>query len=199
MFSKLLFLAAETAGQAPEAAAHGTHAGGPLDGIIQIGRDFAINWPSILAQIVNFSVVAFILWRFAFKPVLATIAERQQKIAAGLKYAEEMKTQLEAAQQQSAALLKNAQLEATKVIEESRKTAKELSDKFQKEATDRANGIITKAQQAIELEHKKMLAEARTEIARLVVSTTERVLAKKLTDADRAGFNDAAARELTNA
>jgi F-type H+-transporting ATPase subunit b len=199
MFSKLLFLAAETAGQAPEAAAHGTHAGGPLDGIIQIGRDFAINGPSILAQIVNFSVVAFILWRFAFKPVLATIAERQQKIAAGLKYAEEMKTQLEAAQQQSAALLKNAQLEATKVIEESRKTAKELSDKFQKEATDRANGIITKAQQAIELEHKKMLAEARTEIARLVVSTTERVLAKKLTDADRAGFNDAAARELTNA
>jgi F-type H+-transporting ATPase subunit b len=198
MFSKLLFIAAETASHAPEAAAQGDHASGPLDGIIKIGRDFAINGPSILAQIVNFSVVALILWRFAFKPVMATITERQQKIAAGLKYADDMKTQLEAAQQQSATLIKNAQLEATKVIEESRKTAKELSDKAQKEASDRANGIITKAQQAIELEHKKMLAEARTEIARLVVSTTERVLAKKLSDADRAGFNEAAARELTS-
>ena len=44
-----------------------------------------------------------------------------------------------------------------------------------------------------------MLAEARTEIARLVVVTTERVLAKKLTDADRSAYNDAASRELTNA
>ena len=53
-------------------------------------------------------------------------------------------------------------------------------------------------QQAIELEHKKMLADARSEIARLVVTTTERVLAKKLTDADRSAYNDAASRELTN-
>jgi F-type H+-transporting ATPase subunit b len=42
-----------------------------------------------------------------------------------------------------------------------------------------------------------MLADARTEIARLVVTTTERVLAKKLTDVDRAAYNEAATRELT--
>jgi F-type H+-transporting ATPase subunit b len=42
-----------------------------------------------------------------------------------------------------------------------------------------------------------MLNEARGEIARLVVTTTERVLAKKLTDADRASYNDAAAKELS--
>jgi F-type H+-transporting ATPase subunit b len=43
-----------------------------------------------------------------------------------------------------------------------------------------------------------MLAEARAEVARLVVTTTERVLARKLTDADRAAYNDAATRELTS-
>jgi F-type H+-transporting ATPase subunit b len=53
-----------------------------------------------------------------------------------------------------------------------------------------------KAQQAVELEHKKMLADARSEIARLVVVTTERVLAKKLSEADRTAYNEAAAREL---
>ena len=42
-----------------------------------------------------------------------------------------------------------------------------------------------------------MLDQARTEIARLVVTTTERVLAKKLSDADRAAYNEAAAKELT--
>jgi F-type H+-transporting ATPase subunit b len=43
-----------------------------------------------------------------------------------------------------------------------------------------------------------MLADARSEIARLVVSTTERVLAKKLSDADRASYNETATRELTS-
>ena len=67
-----------------------------------------------------------------------------------------------------------------------------------REPTAKATDVLAKAQQAIELEHKKMLADARTEIARLVVATTERVLAKKLTDADRASYNDAAARELSS-
>ena len=49
----------------------------------------------------------------------------------------------------------------------------------------------------VELERRKTLAEAREEIARLVVATTERVLAKKLSDADRAAYNETAAKELT--
>ena len=65
-------------------------------------------------------------------------------------------------------------------------------------SSSRASDILAKAQQAIELEHKKMLADARSEIARLVVTTTERVLAKKLTEADRASYNETASRELTS-
>lgn len=193
MLSSLLVLAETTVHTAEAAAAHGE-----ASGITKIVSDFGINLPGILAQVLNFSIVAFILWRFAFKPVLATIQERQTKIQAGLKYAEDMKAQLAAAQAESATLIKNAQLEANKIIEEARRTSKELSDKSQKEATERANGLITKAQQAIELEQKKMLADARNEIARLVVTTTERVLAKRLSDTDRAAYNEAAARELTS-
>ena len=192
MLSSLLVLA-ETTTHAVEAAA-----GGEATGVTKIFTDFGINTPGILAQIVNFTIVAAILWYFAFKPVMSSIQERQEKIQAGLKYAEDMKAQLAAAQQESAALIKNAQLEANKIIEEARRTSKEVSDKAQKEATERGNALITKAQQAIELEQKKMLADARTEIARLVVTTTERVLAKRLSDADRASFNEAAARELTS-
>jgi F-type H+-transporting ATPase subunit b len=192
MFSSLLTLA-EVTGHAAEAT------GEAATGITKIVQDFGISVPNILAQIISFSVVAFILSQAAFKPVLATMNERTKKIEAGLKFADDMKAQLAAAQQESATLVKNAQLEANKIIEQARRTAKEFSEKAQKEATDQANGIIVKAQQAIDLEHKKMLGEARTEIARLVVTTAERVLAKKLTDTDRATFNEAATRELTAA
>lgn len=191
MLSPVLVLA-EVASHAAETTESG-------NSITQLTETFGINVPAILAQILSFAVVAWVLWQFAFKPVLATINERQQTIASGLKYAEEMKAKLAAAQQESAVTIKQAQVEATKIVDEARKTAKEFLDKQMQEASAKANDALTKAQQAIELEHKKMLADARSEIARLVVTTTERVLAKKLSDADRAGYNDAATRELTNA
>ncbi len=193
MFSHLLILA-QAAAPVAEAAAHGQDA----TGISKITHDFGISWPFLLAQILNFSVVAFILWRFAFKPVLATLDERQQKIAAGLKYAEEMKAKLDAVQQESVASAKRSQVEATRIIEEARTSAKEFLDKQTQESAAKANEIIVKAQQVIELEKKKMLAEARTEIARLVVAITGRVLAKEMSDADRSRYNESAARELTN-
>lgn len=194
MFSPLLVLAEATGAVAEAAAAHGEAA----SGITKITQDFGINLPNILAQVLSFSFVAFILWKFAFKPVLATLDERQAKIAAGLKYTEEMKAKLEAAQQESGAIIKKASLEAARLVEDARKSAKEFVDKQTQEASAKASDILAKGQQAIELEHKKMLADARAEIARLVVVTTERVLAKKLSDADRAAYNDSAARELTS-
>ena len=194
MLSSLLVLA-QTTGAAVEAAA--AHGEAPT-GISKIIADFGISWPFFLAQVLSFSIVAFILWKFAFKPVLATLDERQEKIAAGLKYADDMKAKLEAAQQESAAIIKKASLEAARLVEDARKSAKEFVDKQTQEASAKASDILAKGQQAIELEHKKMLADARSEIARLVVVTTERVLAKKLSEADRAAYNDSAARELTS-
>lgn len=181
----------------PTVDAHSAHAA--EGGLVQeLVTKFGIDAVNIGMQLASFTILAVVLYKFAIKPVLATMDQRTSKIESGLKFAEDMKSQLAAAQQESATLIKNAQVEANKIIEEARKTAKDFSDKSQKEATERANGLITKAQQAIELEHKKMLADARGEIARLVVATTERVLAKKLTDADRASYNETAVRELAN-
>ncbi len=166
--------------------------------VTRITQEFGINLPGILAQMLSFAIVAFVLWRFAFKPVLATLDERQKKIASGLGYAEEMKAKLEASQLEIAAQVREAQVKGQQIIADAQKAAKEFSDRQQKDAAERANGIITKAQAAIELEKTKMLAEARTEISRLVVATAERVLAREMSEHDRAQYNEAAAREITN-
>ena len=158
---------------------------------------FGIEPKYLLMQVISFSILAIILYRFLFKPVLATMGERQRQIDAGLRYAEEMKAKLAQAQQDAAATAKQAQNEAAKFVEEARNAAQEFLDAQQKEATERSNDLIVKARQAIELEHKRMMEEARTEVARLVVATTQRVLSRELGDAERARYNEAAARELT--
>lgn len=191
MLSVLLPLA-EAAGHAagahPEAAS----------GIAKIVADFGIDVPSFLAQALNFSIVAFLLWRFAFKPVLATLEQRQKTIEAGLKDAADIRAKLAATQQETMQVLQKAHAEAAGIIDQARKTAKEFSDREQKLAAERTAEMLAKAQQAIELERRKMLQETRAEITRLVVTTTQKVLAKELSDFERARFNEAAAKELTH-
>jgi F-type H+-transporting ATPase subunit b len=163
-----------------------------------IPERFGLEPKYIVMQVVSFLVVLFVLYKYGIKPVTATMDDRNRKIEAGIKHAEEMHAKLAAAQQESAAIVKKANVEASRIVEDARKTAKDFLDRQIQEASAKANDVMAKAQQAIELEHRKMLSDARTEIARLVVTTTERVLAKRLTDTDRAAYNDAAARELNS-
>ncbi len=172
--------------------------GGLTETITKISTDFGVDLPRLLAQVVNFSIVAFVLWKFAFKPIMGTIHERQKQIEAGLKYSEQMKAELESAKQINDQQFKDAQNKAAQFVADTQKSSKDFADKQQQEAIEKANAILAKAQAAIELEKKKMLAEARSEISRLVVATTQKVLARELSDADRSRYNDSAAKELTN-
>ncbi|HEY0864071.1 MAG TPA: F0F1 ATP synthase subunit B [Lacunisphaera sp.] len=178
-----------------EPAAHAAEAG-PIEGLKQTFTHFGVEPKYLVMQVVSFLILFGVLYKFGIKPTIATMEERNKKIGDGLKYTEEMQAKLAASHAESASLVKAAQLEAAKLVEEARKAAKEFGDKQQADAVARAADTLAKAQQAIELEHKKMLDQARGEIARLVVKTTEQVLAKKLSDADRAAYNEAASKEL---
>ena len=162
-----------------------------------IVEQFGLEPKYVIIQAISFLILFAVLYWFAIKPILATMGLRQEKISAGLAHAEEMRVKLEETAKVTQASIHEAQLKGQKLIEEAQKAAKEFSDKQQQEAVEKANALITKAQAAIELEKKKMLAEARTEIARLVVATTSRVLSRELSEFDRGKFNEAAARELS--
>jgi len=165
---------------------------------VGVAEKFGLEWKYVVIQVISFLILFGVLYKFGIKPTIATMEERNKKIESGLKNAEETAVRLAAAAQESAALIKTAQQDAQKVVDEARKMAKDFADRQNAEATARAADTLAKAQQAIELEHKKMLNEARGEIARLVVKTTEQVLAKKLSESDRAAYNDAATKELTS-
>ena len=159
---------------------------------------FGVEGPFLLSQIISFCVVAFVLYRFAFKPVLATIDERQTKIADGLKYAEEMKAKLEDAEAQHKEIVQKASQEAQQIVNDARSVAEEKISKSSQEAVARAAEIISKAEQQIELDRKNMLADARSEIARLVVATTSKVLSKELSEDDRNRFTESASSSLVD-
>lgn len=170
---------------------------GPVDGLRQTFDHFGVEPKYVLFQIISFLILFGVLYKFGIKPTISTMEERNKKIEAGLKNAEETQVRLAAAAHESAQIIKQAQLDAQKLVDEARRTSKDFADKQQIEAVQHAADLVEKARQATELEYKKMLDQARTEIARLVVTTTERVLAKKLSESDRAAYNETATKELS--
>jgi F-type H+-transporting ATPase subunit b len=166
--------------------------------VARIADQFGVQWPYLFAQIVSFAVVAFLLYKLAFKPVIATIDERQKKIEDGLRYAEEMKVKLAESERQQTETLKQAQLQAQQVIDEARRSAKDYYEKQTQEAAAKVELMMKKSAEATELERKKMLAEVRQEISRLVVLTSSRVLSRELTPQERSRYSETAGKELAN-
>ena len=134
MLDNLLFIAAT------EASAGGE------SGIVVLFDKFGLDARFLIAQIINFVIVAAILYKFAFKPVLATIEERQKTIAEGLEFSEEAKAKLADSEKQHAATLQKAQQEAQAILAEARDNAKALMDKQAEEASARSEDMITKGQ-----------------------------------------------------
>jgi len=167
--------------------------------LTMITDKFGVTLPTLFAQMVNFCLVAIVLYKFAVKPIAATLDERQQKIADGLQYAEEMKTQLAEAERERAEKIKAAAAEAQKILTESREQSKEMIEQKTQEAAAQAEAIIRKASEATELERQKMLSDVRQEVARLVVATSSKVLSRDLSDAEKQTFSDSAAKELASA
>lgn len=155
-----------------------------------------VTVPYIVMQIVSFTILASVLWKFAFKPVLATMDEREAKIDSGLKYAEEMKVKLAEAETEKKKILQEASIEASTIVNEARQSAEARIAKSAQDAIKAAEDITRKAELQIQNDRKQMLAEARSEISRLVVATTSKVLAKELSAEEKSRYSESASSTL---
>ena len=164
--------------------------------ISDIAEQFGVDWWKFLSSVISFSIVAFVLHKYAYNPVLNVLAVRRQKIEDGLRSAEEMKRQLATAQQQATELLAKASTDAQKIIDSAKASAKAIIDRESARATSEAEQIITKAHEATVREHAKMLSDLKREVARLVINTTSKVTGKILNDEDQKRLSEEATKEL---
>ena len=166
--------------------------------ITMITDKFGVSVPTLIAQMVNFCLVALVLYYFAVKPISTTLEERQQKISDGLQYAEEMKDQLAEAERERTEKVKQAAIGAQKILAEAREQSKEIIEIKTQEAAAQAEAIIRKASEATELERQKMLADVRQEVASLVLVTSSKVLSRNLSEDEKSTFSESAAKELAS-
>lgn len=160
------------------------------------GEQFGFNKSLFISQVISFCIVAFLLHRFAYKPILKVLEERRNRIAEGLANADKIKVELANAQAKAQEILNQANAQGNKLIEEARQSAAKLSEAEGQKAIATANDIIAKARVASEAELARMKTELRREVGRLVVATTARVAGKALTPEDQQRLAEEANRQL---
>jgi F-type H+-transporting ATPase subunit b len=168
------------------------------DMVRETGETFGFDVWIFLSQVISFVIVALVLRRFAYKPILQVLEERRQRIAEGLLNAEKIKQQLAEAERRYAEILAKANAVAQKMIDEAREASAHLADRKQQEAVLAAEQIIAKAREASVLERERTMTELRRELGRLVVNTTAKVTGKVLTPEDQRRLQEEAARQIAS-
>ncbi len=143
----------------------------------------------IFWTLLAFLIVFFILKKFAWKPILNSLKERELGIASAIASAESIKAEMATMKSENEAILNQAREERSRMIKE----AKETSDKMISEAKEKARAeydrILADAQSAI-LQHKNAaLIEVKNQVGKLVIEVSEKVLRRELANkADQEGY-----------
>ena len=175
--------------------------GGILSDLAETAQEtattFGLNWPHFLSQVISFCIVAFLLYLWAYKPILKLLEQRRQQIAEGLENAEMIKKELEATAKARQEILEKTNTEAASLIAQARAAADSVREQETQKAIAAAEQIITKAREAANQDHARMMADLKKEIGRLVVQTTVTVTGKVMTPEDQKRLAEETTRQIT--
>jgi F-type H+-transporting ATPase subunit b len=136
--------------------------------------------------IVTFLVLVALLAKFAWRPLLAALDERQQAIRKSLDDARQAKQDLERVHTESAKILAQARVEAESIVASTRADVNQFREEMRQKAREEAAGIVKNAERQIELETARALQQIRHEAVDLSVTIASKLLQRNVSKDDNA-------------
>lgn len=136
----------------------------------------------IFWQLIGFLALLFILVKFAWKPMLASLAEREASIDGALKSAEQARNEMANLKAENEKLLQEARLERDVILKKAQEASVKMIEEAKSEAAKQGAQLIESAKAVIETEKKAALTEVKNQVAMLTLEVTEKLLRKKLSD-----------------
>jgi F-type H+-transporting ATPase subunit b len=155
-----------------------------------------VNWKLFVAQLINFSVVLFVMWKWVYTPLLKIIDARTAKIDKGLKDADAAAAAKSGAEKASEEAIVAARKEAQRILEEAQKASEAQRSELKAKTQAELAALVQQGKDSLAAEKDKMVREARAEIAELAVMAAGKALGEKLTDAQKKGLLDAASKHV---
>ena len=151
----------------------------------------------IIWQAIIFVLLFIVLSMFAWKPILASLKERETSIQDALDTADKARAEMAKLTADNANLLKEAREERDKMLKEAREVANRLKDEAQSDAKKAADRIITDARAAINVEKEAALRDVRTQVAMFSLEVAEKLMKKNLSsDKEQKGLVEGYIKDL---
>jgi len=139
----------------------------------------------IFWTLITFLVLLFILKKFAWKPILSAVSEREQGIRDALASAVEARKEMENLQADNERILKEARVEREAMLKEARELKNKMIDDAKQDAKLEASKLITQAKAAIEAEKKATIADLKSQVAKISISIAEKVVREELSNTEK--------------
>lgn len=164
---------------------------------MDITKQFGIEPILLLAQIVNFLIILFVLKKFFYKPIVKMLDDRRQKIAESLKNADLIEEKLQKTKEKHTQILKEAQEQSEKFITGAQAQANKIIEAAQAEAKTSTGQAIERALEQIASEKAQMKKELEAETLSLVAAVTQKVLSRQLKQKEKQDLTKNAVSEIT--
>lgn len=139
-----------------------------------------LNWKLFLGQLVNFSIIVFVLWKWVFTPVVTALQNRTKKIEESLQDAENIKQQVAELEQFRTQQQQAARVEYQQVLAAAEEAAENQRLYLLQQAREQSQQVVAEAERRIRAERTTMIREVKEEMADLVVTAAEKILQEKL-------------------
>ncbi|WP_426490109.1 F0F1 ATP synthase subunit B [Hymenobacter sp. 102] len=136
----------------------------------------------IFWQIFIFGIVLVLLRAFAWKPILASLKERESSIEGALRMADQAKLEMQELKAGNEKLLAEARMERDRILKEATDVSNQLIEQAKNKATEEGSRMIMQAREAIQNEKNAALAEVKNTAAKLSIDIAERILRRELAD-----------------
>jgi len=146
--------------------------------------------------IITFLVLFFALAKFAWKPLLKMLKDREDMIRDSLDDAEKAKVELERLSEESEAIMAKARSEAQSILAEGKTAAEKVKDDIIAKSKEQANKIREDAGNQIQVEKDKAISEIKEEVVNLTLSVAEKLIQKNLSDADNKSLIEASLKKV---
>lgn len=132
-----------------------------------------------------FLILLFLLKKFAWKPMLTAVNEREKSIAESIALADSTKAEMKQLQAQNESLLRDARIERDNMIKEATETGKRIIQESKDTAKVQFEKIVAEAQEVIKSEKAAAIADLKTQVASLSLEIAEKVIKGELASNDK--------------
>lgn len=152
---------------------------------MEILNNFGIQPTLLLAQVVNFLIILFLLKKFFYKPIIKVLEDRKKRIEESLANAQSIEEKLQKTQEQSAQILEEARENAKAVIDDAKKESERIYQQAHDDARSTARETVEKAKSEIERLKLDMQKQLESETLSLAATIAKKVLGRTLKPSER--------------